>query len=107
VPTYTVFLFKNEIQKIPDKYHPDVDKIPYIEYDGDDGNMEIGSISEDETFALKIAGRHWENMKAKIFSDTYESTAEDKIFHVLNEGILKTLFSDRNPYKKILVKKES
>ena len=99
MPTYTVFLFKNETLRIPGKYHPDVDIIPYIEYGGDDGNMEIGTVSEDETFALKIAGRHWEIMKAKIFSDTYESTAEDKIFHVLNEAILKTLFSDKNPYR--------
>jgi len=36
---YTVYFSKSESINLTDKNHPDTDKIPYIEYDDDDGGM--------------------------------------------------------------------
>jgi hypothetical protein len=105
MPQYEVFLFKDASLDIPTRHDPAVDRIMYIEYDGDDGAMAVGDVREDETFALKIAARYWDDMMRKIYSDEYNATAEDLIFQVTNRALLETILEDGHPYKKILVKK--
>jgi hypothetical protein len=104
---YTVYFFKDETIKIPDKYHPNVDRIKDIDYDGDDGGMQVGDVRNDDSFALKLASQYWRELRERIESSDsrYLGKTEDMISLVTNDGVLKAVFSDENPYKKILVKK--